>query len=543
MPGPSRKVQGGYLGYSALTDSYFDTIAKFQGQRNQRLEQEKLELQNEQAVDDMFTLPEYQQSSAAGSKGKPQPKTTVVTNGGFSFTANPNDAVQTDMLTPSLGLAKTPEEQAYDSYKQDVVAKQRDVFKGKNFTLDGSALPQGGTFNSVLQGALEGLKGEYIREGRRTSPRRRREGRSRVRQQLQALQGFANEVQGAQQAYVDAYNNDLISYGTGSEFIDFLNTLQVPNDLQVSFKDGRGALVGTSASGMPINLPLDNIETIKNGLVLKGNNPQPLINALIKDTNKVTQSVGEDGVKTENNAWTVDKTNMVENQLSQLLKSDQDVLSMGVDWLGYDPSKFKSMVQENPQEARQNVLDALAYHVRSQHQPIDKGGLTADQAIDNKLAQEKFAEQKRATAVREGQAQQRIDKPTGGSKKTGLSPEEQTKELRKITDAVNNIEVPKGEEGFFGTKKPKDRYLNKLVGGNVKSAKFSAGTSETKDQFPDGYFEVELKGGGKNFIDVNDRELLIGYIAEAQGIDSTLVSNTNQTKLNKAEALRKKYKY
>ena len=539
MPGPSKSVQGGYLGYSALTDSYFDTISKFQGQRTQRLEQEKLELQNEAAVDDLFTLPEYQQSSAVGSKGQPRPKTTVVTNGGFSFTANPEDSVQIDMLTPALGVDLSPEEQAYSSYKQDVVSKQRDVFKGKNFALDGSGLPQGGTFNAVLQNALEGLKGEYVREGRRTSPRKRREGRLRIRQQLQALQGFAGEIQGAQQAYVDAYKNDLISYGTGSEYIDFLNTLQGPNDLQIAFKDGRGYLTGTSASGMPVSLPLDNIETIKNGLVLKGNNPQPLIDKLIKETNKVTQGVGEDGVKTENNAWTVDKTNMVENQLGQLLKSDNDVLSMGIDWLGYDPSKFKQMVQENPQEAKQNVLDALAYHVRAQHQLIDKGGLTADQAVDNKLAANKFIETKRRNRVLEDQAQQRINK--GTNTKEEVPDEEEALYLQNLTQEMSFIKPGLGD---------KQVILSGLVGGKIKKASYKPPSKDFKDQFPDGYYEVEVQGGGKNLIDVNDKRLLFEYIANANGITPELVrtyaetlGQSSNTQSNKAEALRKKYKY
>ena len=377
MAGPSKNVQGGYLGYSALTESYNRALNQASANKTKRLEQEKLELQNDELVDDMFTLPEAQQSSVAGSRGKSQPKTTVVTNGGFSFTANPNDVSQIDMLTPSLGLNKSPEEMEYDDYRNRVAGQQKDVFKGKGFTLDGSALPSGGTFNSSLQSALEGLKGEFVRESRRTSPRRKREGKNRVKGQLAALQSFAQEIQGAQSSYKQAYDNDLISYGTGSEFIDLLNTLQVPNDLKIDFKDGRGFLVGTSAGNKPINLPLDNLETIKNGLVLKGNNPQPLVDQLIAETNKVTQGVDANGVKTENNAWTVDKTNMVQNQLGSLLRSDNDVLSMGVDWLGYDPVKFKAMVQEAPEEARQNVLDALSYHVRSQHQEIDKGGLTA----------------------------------------------------------------------------------------------------------------------------------------------------------------------
>ena len=518
MAGPSKSVQGGYLGYSALTDSYNKALGNIQARRAQGLKNEELELANEETINDQFTLPEAPVAGAGGGGGRGKGQTTVVTNGGFAFTANPNDATQLGMLTQDPTVPVDP-------YKQSVASQQRDIFKGKDITLDGSKTPQGGTFNATLQGALEGLKGEYLREGRRTSPRKRREGRKPCKTATGGATGVRRELQGAQQAYKQAYDNDLISFGTGSQYIDLLNTLQVPNDLQLDFKDGRGVLVGTSSAGMPINLPIDNLESIKNGLVLKGNNPQPLVAELIKEVNKVTQGVDAQGIKTESNAWTIDKTNMVENQLGNLLKSDQDVLSMGVDWLGYDPTKFKSMVQEAPQEARQNVLDALTYHVRSQHQLIDKGGLDKDKAIDNALAADKFDETKRHNRVSEDQAQQRIDKPTGGGSKKTVSPEEQLKQLKQLKTTIDGLKVPKGKEGWFGTSAPSDRVLSKLVGGNIKKARFSAGDKDSKDQFPDGYYEIEVAGGGTNRIDVTDKELLLKYIAGAQGIDPKLLSN------------------
>ena len=535
MPGPSRKVQGGYLGYSALGDAYDKAFNQVRGAQTERLEQEKLELQNEQAVDNLFSLP-GQQQVAGGSKGRRQPKTTVVTNNGFSFISNPDDIIQQDMLTPSLGLNKTPEEMEYDNYKQDVVSKQKEVFAGQDFSLDGSSLPQGGTFNSTLQNALEQLKGAYVKEGRRTSPKKRRAGRNMVRQQLGALQAFAGEIQGMQQAYIDAYKNDLISYGTKSEYIDFLNTLQVPNDLQIAFKDGRGALVGTSASGMPINLPLDNISAMRNGLVLKSENPQPTMDKLLKEVSKVVKSVDENGFEYETNEWTEDKANYVMNVLGSKIQDKNQVLSTGIDWLGFDPSKFKKMIQENPEEARQAVLSGLTNSLsKSYNQTSNKGALTPNEA----LAQERFEEQKRATKVRENQAQQRIDK--------GLKPDEEAPSqeealyLQNLTEELSFIKPGAGD---------KQVILSGLVGGKVKKASYKPSTKDFKDQFPDGYYEVEVQGGGKNLIDVNDKRLLFEYIANANGITPELVrtyadslGQSNNTQSNKAEALRKKYKY
>ena len=205
---------------------------------------------------------------------------------------------------------------------------------------------------------------------------------------------------------------------------------------------------------------------------------------------------------------------------------------MGIDWLGFNGTEWKSRVANDPEGSKQIVLDALASHIQSQHTPTQKGGLTADQAIDNKLAVEKFDETKRRNRVLEGQGQQRIDKPTGTKTKT-ISPEEQTKQLTAIKSAIDNFKIPKKTEGFFSDSYPDNQYLSKLVGGNIKSAKFSAGTKETRGQFPDGYYEIETKGGGKNFIAVTDKEHLFNYIAEAQGLDVGSLQSNN-TKSNAA---------
>ncbi len=443
MPGPSKNVQGGYLGYSALTDSYWNTLNRVRKDQTQRLEREKLELENEAQTDALFQLPGYegqqQQGRSARSTTVGGKAPTVVTNNGFSYTANINDPKLMEFLQPVQVDPTDPEAIATSNYRKNVSQQQKELFKGKDFSLDGSGAPAGGGFNSALQGALEGLKGEYIREGRRTSQRKRREGRSRVRGQLQALQAFSGEVQGLQGSYKDAYDNGLISYGTKSEFVDFLNTVSGPNDLQVQWDNGRGFLVGTSAAGKAVTMPLDNLEGLKNGLVLKNNNPAPIIDQLVKTVNTVSQGVDANGVKTENNAWTEETTNNVQNQLNQLLPDNNSVLSMGIDWLGFDGSAWKAKVGSDPEGSRQIVLDALASHVKSQHTPIDKGGLTADQAVDNKLASQKFTETQRHNRISEGQAQQRLDKVDEERERTKSATELKLEETAKQKQSTLNI--------------------------------------------------------------------------------------------------------
>ena len=247
MAGPSKKVQGGYLGYSALGDSYDKAFNQVRGAQTQRLEQEKLEIANEDALLEDFTLPgaPQQQQTKGGARKAP----TVVTENGFSYTANTSDPALMGLLAPTDQSTLSPEDQARNQYREAVAAGQKDLFKGTDFSLDGSTLQAGGGFNSALQNALEGLKGSYVKAGRKTSPRKRREQRLAIKGQLGALQSFSGEVQQLQQAYKQAYDNGLISYGTKSEFIDFLNTVSGPNDLQVEWKDGRGFLSGTSQAG------------------------------------------------------------------------------------------------------------------------------------------------------------------------------------------------------------------------------------------------------------------------------------------------------
>ena len=542
MPGPSKKVQGGYLGYSALTDSYWNTLNNVRKGQTQRLEQEKLEIANEDALLEDFTLPGSQTAgpqTASRTRGGVAP--TVVTNSGFSYTANVNDPALMGLITPEDNALLTPEEQARNAYRERVSSGQKDLFKETDFTLDGSTLQQGGGFNSALQNALEGLKGSYVKAGRKTSPRKRREQRLAIKGQLGALQAFSGEVQGLQQSYKQAYDNGLISYGTKSEFIDFLNTVSGPNDLQVEWKDGRGFLMGTSRAGEPISLPLDNLEALKNGLVLKQNNPAPVVEKLVQQVNKLKEGVDERGVKFQNNDWTEETTNQVQNQLSQLLPDSNAVLSMGIDWLGFNGTEWKSRVANDPEGSKQIVLDALSAHVKTQHTPTAKGGLTEDQYADNQLQGQKFDETKRHNRVTEGQAQQRINKPTG-KPDTKEPTQEDALFMQRLTEEVNFITPGKGE---------KDVVLSGLVGGKIKKAAYRKPTKDTKDQFPNGHYEVEVAGGGTNLIDVSDKLLLMRYVAEAQGINPELVrlytdaeaTQSNSTQSSKAADLRKKYDY
>ena len=437
MAGPSKKVQGGYLGYSALTDAYWSTLNQVRKGQTQRLEQEKLELQNEAAVNDLFSLPgapASQGSALPTSKGGSAP--TVVTNAGFSYTANINDPKLMEFLTPPAVDPSDPEAYALDNYKKNVSQQQKELFKGKDFSLDGSATQAGGGFNNALQGALEGLKSEYVKAGRKTSPRKRRESRLQIRNQLQALQTFSSEVQSVQGAYKQAYDSGIISYGTGSEFIDFLNTVSGPNDLEVKYDGGRGFLVGTSSAGKNIVMPLDNLEGLKNGLVTKQNNPAPVVNQLVQQVNKVVEGVDERGVKTQSNEWTEETTNNVQNALSQLLPDTNSVISMGIDWLGLNGTQWKKKVQSDPEGSKQLILDTLANHVKSQHTPVVKGGLTEDQYQDNQLASDKFDETRRHNRVSERQAQERIDKPSGGGGKNSATPED------RASDIASNLNNP-----------------------------------------------------------------------------------------------------
>ncbi len=542
MPGPSKNVQGGYLGYSALSESYWNTLNQIRSGETKRLEQEKLELENEAAINEQFQIPGYERSTQpgtrSGSRGGKAP--TVVTNNGFSYTANINDPKLMEFLQPP-GVDNTdPAAYAEFNYKKNVAQQQKELFKGKDFSLDGAMEQGGGGFNAALQGALEGLKGEYVKAGRRTSPRKRRESRGQIQSQLQALQAFGQEIQGAQGSYKEAYDNGLISYGTKSEYIDFLNTVNGPNDLQVVWKDGRGFLQGTSAAGKRINRPLDNLESLKNGLVMKQNNPSELVNALVQSTNAIRETVDERGVKIQNNDWTEETTNQIQSQLAQLLPNNNATLSMGIDWLGFNGSAWKNKVQSDPEGAKQIVLDSLAAHVKSQHNPQTKGGLTEDQYADNTLQAEKFTETKRHNVVSERQAQERIDKPSssgggGGSQDPKVG--EHALQLSKINNAIARITPGSG----------KDRVqLSHLVGGGVKGATYNPPGKDQPD-FPDGYYKIEVAGGGINRIDVNNTDLLFEYIAQAQGIPLSMIeeykglraSQSNQTQSNDDDAARR----
>ena len=540
MAGPSRKVQGGYLGYSALGDSFNKSLDRTRAGQEQRLKQEKLELENEAAIDEQFQLGEAPASQGATGRAKKNP--TVVTNSGFNYSANVNDPKLMELIQPAPQDPTDPIAFAQSNYKKNVSQQQKDLFKGTEFSLDGSGLPSGGGFNSALQRALEGLKGNYVKAGRRTSPRKRREERLGIKNQLKALQGFGQEVQALQGSYKQAYDNGLISYGTKAEFIDFLNTVSGPNDLQVEWRDGRGFLVGMSSAGKEVAMPLDNLEGMKNGLVLKQNNPAPVIDKLVAEVNKIVEGVDENGVKTQTNDWTDETANMVSNQVSQLMTDQNSIISLGVDWLGFDGGTWKDKVSADPAGSKQLIVDTLTNHVKTQHKPVVKGGLTQDQFTDNQLAAEKFEETKRRNRVLEGQAQQRINKPTGTKGET--SPEDQVTQLNDIKSAIDEINIPANEESFFSTKRPADRVLSKLVGGNIKKARFSAGDKDSREQFPNGYYEVETKGGGVNRIDVADKDLLFQYVAQVQDLDTSLVSNeSNSTQSNKADSLRKKYDY
>ncbi len=533
MAGPSKNVQGGYLGYSALSESYWNALNQVRTGETKRLEQEKLELENEATINEQFQIPGYERAqqpggSRSGARGGKAP--TVVTNNGFSYTANINDPKLMEFLQPPDANVDPTDPAAYAelNYRKNVSQQQKELFKGKDFTLDGSTAQAGGGFNSALQGALEGLKSEYVKAGRRTSPRKRRESRGQIQGQLQALQAFGQEIQGLQGSYGDAYNNGMISYGTKSEFIDFLNTVNGPNNLEVVWEDGRGFLRGESAGGKYTNMPLDNLESLKNGLVLKQNNPAGIVNSLVQSTNAIRETVDERGVKIQNNNWTEETTNQVQSQLAQLLPDNNATLSMGIDWLGFNGTAWKKKVASDPEGSKQIVLDALAAHVKSQHNPQVKGGLTEDQYADNTLQADKFSETQRHNRISESQAQQRIDKPSGSGGGTGKTQDpsvgEHALRLSKINNTLEKITPGKGKTAI---------QLSELVGGKVKSASYQPPGKDYPD-FPDGYYKISVAGGGENRIDVNDKDFLFEYLAEAQGVPLSQIAQYKELRASGA---------
>ena len=143
-----------------------------------------------------------------------------------------------------------------------------------------------------------------------------------------------------------------------------------------------------------------------------------------------------------------------------------------------------------------------------------KEALLQDQFADNKRAEAAAIETRRLNRVTEDQAQQRIDKPSGTGSKTEKGNQDDALFMQGLVEELSFIKPGVGE---------KDVFLSGLSGGKIKSAAYRAPTKETKDQFPDGYYDIQVTGGGKNLIDVNDKGLLLEYIAGANNIDPELI--------------------
>ena len=496
MAGPSSKVGGGYLGYSSLTDSYWNTINQIRAGKKQDLETEVAENELVGYENDLFDAPLSGTGAAsAGSPGSKRPRVEVsAAAGSIQWDFEDGDADFSPLVTPyGEDLDPNSEEgivaALHNAKRKSVVETQAGLKKAKKFSPTGSGA-QGGGFSRAQNAFLRDAKSQYAKAGKIKRPRKRKEAKEEIVRQTRAFKKFAGEVSGIRDNYLKMLEAGVDSKAMSSDYIEFMNTIQ-QGDLGIEMTENGAYLVGQSAQGTKYNMPIDDIENLQAGLIMKASDPRANINKATELINKIVEGVDANGFRTQNNFITPEKEANAKDVLRSSLGNDSNLRSIGVDYLGLDGIKWNRLVDNDPDVAREKATEALYRAAMKNYVFSDKQAQTASAAEKQDYDRGRQAESD--ARAREDQRQQNIrfnernkDK---GSKATSV---EDT-----ASDVASNLANP----NFWGNKKLEGgEIFESKIDGNVLSLQYKTGTVKGK---PSGQIRRY------NLSDSNDVERLI----------------------------------